>query len=51
MIIVFLAMAVPLLLIAGVFAFLAGGNSRRGQSGSPGTASTAKQGRADNDDL
>jgi hypothetical protein len=46
MIIIFLAMAVPLLVVGGVFAILANSNQRRGQSGSPGTASFAKQGRA-----
>jgi hypothetical protein len=46
MIIIFLAMAVPLLAIAGFFAVLANSSQRRGQSGSPGTASIAKQGRA-----
>jgi hypothetical protein len=46
MIIIFLAMAVPLLAVAGVFALMANSNQRRGQSGSPGTASIAKQGRA-----
>jgi hypothetical protein len=51
MIFIFLAMFVPLLFIGGVFALLASSNSRRGQSGSPGTASMAKQGRADDEDL
>jgi len=46
MIIIFLAMIVPLLAVAGVFAMLANSNQRRGQSGSAGTASHAKQGRA-----
>jgi hypothetical protein len=46
MIIIFLAMAVPLLAVCGVFAMLANSNQRRGQSGSPLTASSAKQGRA-----
>jgi flagellar basal body-associated protein FliL len=46
MIIIFLAIFVPLLLLGGVFAMMAHSNSRRGQSGSPGTASIAKQGRA-----
>jgi hypothetical protein len=50
-IIIFLAMALPLLALGGVFALLAKDNMRRGQSGSPGTASVAKQGRvADPDD-
>jgi hypothetical protein len=46
MIIIFLAMAVPLLAVGGFFALLANSSQRRGQSGSPGTASFAKQGRA-----
>jgi hypothetical protein len=46
MIIIFLAMVIPLLAVCGVFAMLANGSQRRGQSGSPGTASFAKQGRA-----
>jgi len=46
MIIIFLAMAVPLLAVGGVFALLANSNQRRGQSGSPLTAGSAKQGRA-----
>ncbi|HEX3373624.1 MAG TPA: hypothetical protein VHS13_05405 [Edaphobacter sp.] len=46
MIIIFLAMAVPLLAVAGMFALMANSSQRRGQSGSPGTASFAKQGRA-----
>jgi hypothetical protein len=46
MIIIFLAMALPLLAVGGVFAMLANGSQRRGQSGSPGTASMARQGRA-----
>jgi hypothetical protein len=51
MIFIFLAIAVPILVIGGVFALLAKDNTRRGQSGSPGTASIAKQGRvADEDD-
>jgi hypothetical protein len=45
MIFIFLAIAVPLLAIGSVFAVLAKDNTRRGQSGSPGTASHAKQGR------
>jgi len=39
-------MVIPLLAVGGVFAMLANSNQRRGQSGSPGTASHAKQGRA-----
>jgi hypothetical protein len=50
MIIIFLAMIIPLLAIAGVFAVLANSNARRGKSGSPGTASIARQGRAVDDD-
>ena len=51
MIIIFLAMVLPLLAIGGIFAMLSKDNVRRGQSGSPGTASIAKQGRvADPDD-
>jgi hypothetical protein len=46
MIVIFLAMALPLLAVGGVFALLAKDNERKGQSGSPGTASIAKQGRA-----
>jgi flagellar basal body-associated protein FliL len=46
MIIIFLAMAIPLLAVAGVFAVMANSSQRRGKSGSPGTASFAKQGRA-----
>jgi hypothetical protein len=46
MIIIFLAMALPLLAVAGMFALMANSSQRRGQSGSPGTASFAKQGRA-----
>jgi hypothetical protein len=46
MVIIFLAMALPLLALGGVFAFLAKDDERRGRSGSPGTASIAKQGRA-----
>ncbi len=47
MVIIFLAMAVPLLVVGGVFAVMANSSQkRRGQSGSPGTASFAKQGRA-----
>jgi hypothetical protein len=51
MIFIFLAMIIPPLLIGVVFAVLASGNARRGQSGSPGTASIAKQGRAVDDDF
>jgi hypothetical protein len=51
MIFIFLAIFVPLLLIGGVFALLASSNVRRGKSGSPGTASIAKQGRAVDDDF
>ncbi len=47
MIFIFLAMAIPLLAIGGVFAMLANSSARRGQSGSPGTASMARQGRAE----
>jgi hypothetical protein len=51
MIIIFLAMAVPLLAVAGMFAVMANSSQkRRGQSGSPGTASIAKQGRATDPD-
>jgi hypothetical protein len=50
MVIIFLALALPLLAIAGVFALLAKDSGRRGQSGSPGTASVAKQGRASDPD-
>jgi hypothetical protein len=46
MIFIFIAMFVPLFVIGCVFAVLANSSSRRGQSGSPGTASAAKQGRA-----
>lgn len=50
MIIIFLAIALPLLALGGVFALLAKDNVRRGQSGSPGTASVAKQGRVTDPD-
>lgn len=49
-IIIFLAIALPLLALGGVFALLAKDNVRRGQSGSPGTASVAKQGRVTDPD-
>jgi hypothetical protein len=51
MVFIFLAMFVPLLLIGCVFAVMANSSSRRGKSGSPGTASTARQGRAHDDDF
>jgi hypothetical protein len=41
----YVAIVIALLVIVGVFALMAKDN-RRGQSGSPGTASDAKQGRA-----
>jgi hypothetical protein len=44
--IVFIAISFMLLGAGGVFAFMAKYNKRRGQSGSPGTSSDAKQGRA-----
>ena len=50
MIIIFLAIALPLVAISGFFALLAKDNSRRGKSGSPGTASIAKQGRVVDED-
>jgi len=46
MIVIFLAMFLPLLVLGAVFAMLAKDDGRRGQSGSPGTASMVKQGRA-----
>jgi hypothetical protein len=51
MIFIFLAMFVPVLLIGSVFAMMANSSSRRGKSGAPGTASIAKQGRADDEEL
>jgi hypothetical protein len=42
----FIAIVLALLAIIGVFALMAKDNIRRGQSGSRGTASSAKQGRA-----
>jgi hypothetical protein len=42
----FIAIVIALLVMVGVFALMAKDNRRRGQSGSPGTASDAKQGRA-----
>ena len=51
MIFIFLAMFIPVLVIGGFFALMANSSSRRGQSGSPGTASHARQGRADDEDL
>jgi hypothetical protein len=42
----FIAIDLALLAIIGVFALMAKDNNRRGQSGSRGTASNAKQGRA-----
>ncbi len=50
MIIILLAMVIPLLVVGAVFAMLAKDSGRRGQSGSPGTASMAKQGRATDPD-
>jgi hypothetical protein len=50
MVFIFLAIAVPLLAFGGVFAVLAKDNERRGKSGSPGTASIAKQGRVVDED-
>jgi hypothetical protein len=41
-----IAVAMVLLAIVGVFALMAKDNQRRGQSGSPRTASTVKHGRA-----
>jgi hypothetical protein len=42
----FVAIVIALLVIVGVFALMAKDNRRGRQSGSPGTASDAKQGRA-----
>jgi hypothetical protein len=42
----FVAIVLVLLAIVGVFALLARDSIRRGQSGSAGTGSDAKQGRA-----
>jgi hypothetical protein len=42
----FITIVVVLLAIGGVFALMAKDNKRRGQSGSPGKSSQAKQGRA-----
>jgi hypothetical protein len=42
----FITIVFALLAIVGVFALMAKDNKRRGQSGSRGTASDAKQGRA-----
>ncbi len=42
----FITIAFVLLAIGGVFALMAKDHKRTGQSGSPGTSSDAKQGRA-----
>ncbi len=44
--IICIAVAMMLLAIIGVFSLMAKDNRRRGQSGSPHTASTVKQGRS-----
>ena len=44
--IVFLAIIFVLLAVGGVFAFMAKDQRRKGQSGSPGTASEGTHGRA-----
>ena len=41
----FITIAFVLLAIGGVFALMAKDDKRKGQSGSPGTSSQAKQGR------
>ena len=46
LVIIFLAIAVALLIVVGLFAWMQKDKSREGQAGSPGTASQAKQGRA-----
>jgi flagellar basal body-associated protein FliL len=45
-VIIFLAIMVALLIVVGVFAWMQKDKRREGQSGSPGTASDARQGRA-----
>jgi hypothetical protein len=45
-VIIFLAIVVALLIVVGVFAWMQKDKKREGQSGSPGAASEAKQGRA-----
>jgi flagellar basal body-associated protein FliL len=45
-VIIFLAIVVALLIVVGIFAWMQKDKNREGQSGSPGTASSAKQGRA-----
>ena len=42
----FIAIAFVLFALVGVFAWMAKDQNRRGQSGSPNTAGSAKQGRA-----
>jgi flagellar basal body-associated protein FliL len=46
LVIIFLAITVALLIVVGVFAWMQKDKNRERQSGSPGTASDAKQGRA-----
>jgi hypothetical protein len=46
----FIAIAFVLLSIVGVFALMAKDDQRRGQSGSKGSASDARQGRATGND-
>jgi hypothetical protein len=45
-VIIFLSIIVALLIVAGIFAYMAKDKRRMRQSGSPGTASDARQGRA-----
>jgi predicted permease len=45
-VVIFLAIIVALLIVAGVFAYMQKDKRRERMSGSPGTASDAKQGRA-----
>jgi flagellar basal body-associated protein FliL len=50
LVIIFLAIAVALLVVVGMFAWMQKDKGREGQSGSPGTASIAKHGRATDPD-
>ena len=46
LLIIFLAIAVALLIVIGIFAWMQKDKKREGQAGSAGTASHSKQGRA-----
>ncbi|MEO6807187.1 MAG: hypothetical protein ABI286_05595 [Edaphobacter sp.] len=45
-VVIFLSITVALLVVVGIFSYMAKDKRRKRQSGSPGTASNAKQGRA-----